>query len=448
MESTQLPTAPAPKRRPSSIPPDDFQTEPAPVLPMDDEGHAHDEGDIEVTPTKTRWLIGAAVIGVLALLTLLLVGLLPRQQNNKELLADAEAALNAPVPVNVIQPSRAPAADTISLPGNLRPWQEVSIFARTSGYLKDFKVDISNNVKAGQLMAEIETPEVDQQLRQAEATVLQTQAAAAKAASDLELAKVTYARYERLAGTGSVTAQDLDQKHSDMSVAQANVEAAKANIAAAQASVQRLQQMQNFQKVTAPFSGVVTGRAYDVGALILADPTDSNIAPMFKIAENDVLRVFVNVPQSSALQVRKGMEVKVTARELPNKTFTGMVMGTTNYLDQASRSLLTEVKVDNEKQDNGDFMLLPGMYVSVSFVIQRTNPPLELPAPALISGPAGNEVALAQNGYVHFVKVTLGKDYGDKIEIVSGLEGGEQVIANPGERITEGAPVKIVNDNK
>ena len=233
------------------------------------------------------------------------------------------------------------------LPGTLRPWQEVSIYARSTGYLKKWYADISNQVKQGQLLAEVDSPEVEQQLQQARAAVLQTKAAQAQAVSLLQMAQITNTRYQSLKGTSGVTQQDLDQKAADLSAADAGLEAAKANVAAADANVRRLTEIQGYQKVTAPFDGVVTGRSFDTGALINADPTSADIKPMYKIAENDVLRVFVNVPQTNSLSIKKGMDVKVTARERPGVVFNGKVMGTTNYLDPGSRSLLTEIKVPN-----------------------------------------------------------------------------------------------------
>lgn len=460
MESTKFTAPPAPKRR-AGTHPDEYGATSRPVLPLGDReevaapersgnghGTGHDEVDLAVTPPRPAWLIVAAVVGIVALLSLLVAGLLPRQRAGRELAADAQAALNAPVLVSTTQPTRASSQSEISMPGNLRPWQEVSIYARTTGYLKKFYVDISNQVEAGQLMAEIETPEVDQQLRQAQAAVLQAKAATNLASTNRDLSKVTYERYEKLRGTNSVTLQDIDTKKAALAADEANLEAAKANVAAAEANVQRLTQMQQFEKVVAPFAGVVSGRGYDVGSLILADPTNVDVKPMYKIAENDVLRVFVNVPQSSALQIRKGMEVKVAARELPGKTFTGTVMGTTNYLDQTNRSLLTEVKVQNVKGADGEFMLLPGMYVQVSFVVKHDAPPLLIPAPALIGGTEGNQVAVLRDGAIHFVPVELGQDYGATIEVVKGLTGDEQIIANPGERVVDGAPAKAATEKE
>ncbi|HSU69639.1 MAG TPA: hypothetical protein VLJ39_22330, partial [Tepidisphaeraceae bacterium] len=258
MESTKLPPPPLPKRRPATTPHDEFHPAPRPVLPHDGQGDGHDEVDMNVTPPRPVWLIIAAVVGIVAMLSLLLVGLLPREQANKELTADAEAALDAPVPVNVIQAKPAAESIDVPLPGNLRPWQETSIYARTTGYLKVFYADISNQVQAGQLMAVIETPEVDQQLRQAQANLLQAQAAVKKSMTDRDLSKVTYGRYEQLRGTNSVTQQDLDTKKAALDADEANVASAEANVAQVQANVQRFTEMQNFEKVTAPFAGVVT----------------------------------------------------------------------------------------------------------------------------------------------------------------------------------------------
>lgn len=442
METTQWPAPPAPKHRPLGKP---HESGYEPALPAHNGESEHEhllQPDEVSAPSRGRLIVGAVVV-VALLAALLLVGFIPREQINKELTAEAENALNAPILVNTTQPTTAPTTTEIELPANLRPWQETSIFARTTGYLKKFVVDISDQVKTGQLMAIIDAPEVDQQLQQARAALDQTKAAVGKAQSDLNLAEVTYQRYAKLASTNSVTAQDLDTTRATMLADEANLKAAEANVGAAQANVQRLEQLVSFEKIVAPFSGVVTGRTYDVGALITADPTTTDIQPMFKIAENDVLRVFVNVPQSSALEIQKGMQVKVTAREVPGRTFTGTIMGTTNYLNQSSRSLLTEVKVKNEENPDGSFALLPGMYVTVNIEVHHKKPSLLVPAPALVNNADGTQLAIVEDGKIHFVKVTVGQDFGQQIEITDGLEGDEQIVATPGERVAEGVPAQI-----
>lgn len=412
----------------------------------DHAAHDHDEIDLNVPKPNGLWVLLAAVAAIVVLGALLFTGLIPRQRQAAELQSDAADTMHAPVGVNVARPRRAPVEVNVTIPGNLRPWQEVSIFARTTGYLKKYYVDISEQVKAGDLMADIDTPEVDQQLGQAQAALLQAKAAVNKASTDRDLAKVTQKRFVSLKETHSVSLQDLDEKQAALDAAEASLESAKANVAAAEANVRQLEQMQSFEKVVAPFSGVCTGRAYDVGSLILANPTNIDVKPLFKIAENDVLRAFVNVPQSAALQIKKGMETKITVRERPGRVYTGRVMGTTNYLDPMNRSLLTEVKVPNPVEPDGTFSLLPGMYVEVKFMVTRDTPPLMIPAPALVHNADGTQVAVMRNGFAHFQKVSLGQDFGNEVEITDGLTGDEQIIANPGERIVEGAAVATASD--
>jgi len=408
----------------------------------------HDEIDLNVPEPRPFWVVIAGVVAIVALAALLLTGLIPRHRQAKELEADAAAAQNAPIQVEAVAPKRAAPVLNVAIPGTLRPWQEVSMFARTSGYLKKYYVDISNSVEAGQLLAEVDTPEIDQELRQAEANVLQTRAAVTKAIADRDLAKATWERYQQLVTSNFLSKQEAEEKQSALNAAEATVQAVQANVAAAEASVRRLTELQQFQKVSAPFAGVVTGRGYDVGSLITANPTAADTRPLFKIAQNDVLRAFVNVPQSTALQIRKGMKVKVTARERSGRVFEGVVMGTTNYLDPTNRTLLTEVKVPNVKETDGGFALLPGMFVQVSFEVNRDTPPLLVPAPALVNNAEGTQVATVKDGIVHFHRVTLGQDFGNEVEVVEGLVGDELVIANPGERTVEGATVVIAGADK
>ncbi len=439
MEGTQLSPPAAPKERSRNTPNavderrrnGDAISAPA----AQHESHEADWGEIRKPKAGSITIVG--VVAAALVIALLLIGIVPRNREAHELNADAAEASNAPVMVNIAQPQRTPQSITITVPGTLRPWQEVSIFARTTGYLKHWYADISNQVKQGDLLAEIDAPEVDAQLGQAQASLQQMQGALAKAESDLQIAKLTNERYQAIRSTVGVTQQDLDQKQSDYNAALANREAARANVAAAQANVKRLSDLKAYEKVYAPFAGVITSRPFDTGTLINADPTDVNIKPMYKIAQNDVLRAFVNIPQSSALSISKGMDANVTARERPGHVYVGKVMGTTNYLDLNDRTLLTEIKVPND-----DRSLLPGMYVQVIFTVNRIQPPLLVPGPAIIQGATGNQVAVVDDGKVHFQKVQLGRDFGNTVEIVEGLKGDEQVIANPGERIAEGVRVK------
>ncbi len=395
----------------------------------------------EIHRPRRRSLVIVTIVAVVLLAVLLAVGLIPRLHQSHEVAAEAAAALNAPVMVNVVRPQPADKTFAITVPGTLRPWQEVSVFARTTGYLRKWYADISSQVKAGDLLAEIDAPEVDAQLRAAQAALQQMKAALARAESDLQIARVTNERYLALAGTSGVTQQDLDLKQADFNAAVANRESAKANVAAAEANVKRLSDLQSYEKVYAPFGGVITSRPYDTGSLILADPTATDVKPMYKIAANDVLRAFVNVPQSSALSIRKGMDTKVNAKELPSRTFAGKVMGTTNYLDLNDRTLLTEVKVPNDEH-----ALLPGMYVNVGFTVERLESPLLISAPAIIQSSDGIQVAVVRDGKAHFQKIELGRDFGTTVEVLSGLRPDDQVIGNPGERIGEGVAVKAIEN--
>lgn len=437
METSELepPKYSLPKARPHAL--DVDRPEPGKAHPADGE-HDHDEIDLNVAHPPSGWIVAVGIVAAVVLAVLFVAGLAPRLMIHHSLAADAEAALNAPVPVNVVQAKRADSTIDVLLPATLRPWQEVSIYARSTGYLTKFYVDISNQVKAGQLMADISTPEIDAQLNADKATLVLQQAAAAKAKTDLDYAKITDERYESLRGTSGVTQQELDQYKSQLQSAVAQLHQAEAQVGVAQANVEQLTKMQSFEKVYAPFSGVVTGRAYDVGAFIIANPTTMDIAPMFKVAENDVLRAFVNVPQNYSLTIKQGMKVTITARERPDREFTGTVLGTTNYLDPTARSLLTEVRIENP-----DFALLPGMFVDAKFHVTRDHPPLIIPAPALVINADGNQVGVVRDGKVHFIPVKLGVDFGNTIEIVSGLDGDEQIIGNPGEKTVEGAAVSV-----
>jgi RND family efflux transporter MFP subunit len=440
MDSTQVtppPPAAPPRRREEIAPPRQIPDHNGNGASAVDSPQAqHDDwGQVE-KPKRGAMILMTVVAGVL-IVVLFMTGFIPRTRQNAQLEADAQAERDAGVPVNVALPTPSKADVEITVPGTLRPEQEVSIFARTTGYLGKWSADISNHVKKGQLMATIESPDVDQQLAQAQASLSQMKAAVEKAQSDLLIAQQTYARFETLKGSSGVTQQELDQYYANQSSAKAAVAAAKANVEAGQANVNRLSDLQSFEKIIAPFDGVVTGRAYDTGAMIIADPTDVNTKPIYKIAANDVLRVFVNVPQSSALSIKMHMPAKVVVRERPGKVYTGEVLGTTNYLDPTSRTLLTEVKVPNQSGE-----LLPGMSVNVTFDEHRDKVPLLVPGPALIQSSDGNQVVIIQDGKAHFVPVKLGIDYGSTIEVTEGLNGDEQVIANPGERVIEGAKVR------
>lgn len=412
---------------------------------------------------------------VLLLLALLagavgLAGYLPRKHREE---AAAQAAHEQQTDLPVVTAAhvrRAPADSDLILPGTITPLSEASIYARAAGYVRKRYVDIGDHVRAGQLMAEIEAPELDQQVAQAKAAVSQSQqqlgqarAALVQSQAQRDMAKVTADRYANLVQKGAVARQDADQqvtnyKSSDalVSAQQANVGAAQDNVSEAQANLQRVISLQDFKNVRAPLSGIVTARNIDVGALISSAGAGQGMSPMsvtgqasangnemFRVAQIGTVRILENVPQANAPTVSLGMPADVRVNEVSNRIFPGRVARTANSLDPASRTMLVEVQVANP-----DGKLLPGMYVDVTFRSRRTAPPVLVPGDALITNAAGPQIAVlqpAQNSKgmrIHLQPVQVGRDYGPETEISAGLDGTEIVVMNPGDEVHEGAVVK------
>ena len=421
-------------------------------------------------------------MGLIALLlvgALVLAGVLPRLSRQKKITAASQAILNNIPNVNVVQAQEAPASSDLQLPGDVEAIQVATISAQTTGYLRKFHADIGDRVKAGQLLAEIDTPEVDQQLQQARANVAQAIASLGQAEANLnqavtnmEYARVTYERNEYLTQQHVVSEQVRDQMKAAFDVAkatvdamQANINAAKATIASNEANVRSLQALQGFQKVYSPFPGVITARNVEVGSLISPSssspstatgttPSNATIpgsgttplgtnAPassggLFQIARIDTLRIFISVPQTFASTVKPGQTANISVRELPDKTFSGRVVRTTSALDPSSRTLLTEVQTSN-----ADYQLLPGMYATVNFGVQASDPPVRIPATALIIHADGPQVAVVTSDRkVHYQKVVIGRDYGNQLDIISGLEPGTTVIVNIADGLQEGVQVQ------
>jgi RND family efflux transporter MFP subunit len=325
------------------------------------------------------------------------------------------------IPVSIMHPIRSAADQDLTLPGNVQAYVETPIYARTNGYLKKWYVDIGGRVKEGQLLATIDTPEVDQQLNQAQAALLQAQAS-------MDLAKTTAERYQNLLKSDGVSQQEVDQNNGAYKVADANVNAAKANL-------ERLKYLQSFQNVTAPFDGVLTARNVDIGALI----SDGNTQPLFQLAQVSVLRIYVNVPEPYSNDINPGLTTQLHIAEFPNNIFAGKVVHTAGAIDPASRTLLTEVQVPNPKEQ-----LMPGAYAEVKFHIHSGVVPLLVPSTALIFRSDGAQVALVDSdNKAHLRSVTIGRDFGSNLEIISGLQPDDQVIVNPPDSISEGAPVAV-----
>ncbi len=379
--------------------------------------------------------IALAVGAVFALL--FVVGVVPRLLLRQRLRTDADAVRTRPPIVTTVNPHRAPEVVEIPLPGSMEAILETGIWARTDGYLRRRFVDIGDHVIKGQQLADIETPEVDQQLMQAIATMNQDKATVVKTEADLALTRTTLQRY-LTAGPGTVSKQQIDERSSAVTDAEKIVDAARATVNADEANVQRLLELQSFQKVYAPFDGVITTRNVDPGSLISAGST-TGTRELFRLAQVDVLRIFVFVPQSYAPDIKPGMTAEVAVRELPGRVFQGTVTRTAGAIDAASRTLLTEVQVPNR-----DGVLLSGSYATVKFKTERADPPLVVPQSALLIDAKGVRVALVESdGTLHYRPIQIGRDFGNEVEVLSGIDATDALAVGLASNIADGAGVEI-----
>jgi RND family efflux transporter MFP subunit len=330
--------------------------------------------------------------------------------------------------VSVVHPARGNAVTELSLPGTTEAFVESPIFARTSGYIKLWTTDIGARVKAGQLLAVIETPELDQQLMQARAVLAQTEA-------NLKLAKITASRYQDLIASHSVSQQDVDQGNQSTAMLTASSQAAAAD-------VQRLEQLQQFEKVLAPFNGIVTARNIDIGDLINAGSSGTG-KEMFRIARIDTLRIFVNVPEDYSGSIRPGVAAKLSIAGFPGKEFPARVARYAHAVDASSRTMRTELDVPNS---NG--ALVPGAYASATFSLRSPVAPLILPSNTEIFQTNGMQVGVVdKDKKVQLRNITVGRDFGTSVEVLSGLSPSDAVITNPSDSLTAGAEVAITNSN-
>ncbi|WP_201314496.1 efflux RND transporter periplasmic adaptor subunit [Dyella sp. EPa41] len=373
---------------------------------------------IKPAAAPKRLLVVSAIAAALALS----IGGIPRLAAHGTVARQTDA-LAVPT-VAVVTPARAPAEQMLVLPGDVEAFQEANIYARTSGYLHRWYSDIGTRVKRGDLLADIDAPELDAELAQARSD-------AATASANYDIARVTAARWQEMLKDDAVSRQSSEENVSTM-------KAKQAMLAAAQANVSRLAQLQSFEKVTAPFDGVITVRNVDTGALIDAG-NGGTPAALFRLAETDRLRVFVDVPQDQAADVVAGAKANLALPQYPGRRFIGTVARTSGAIDAGSRTLRVEVDLDNP-----DGAVLPGAYAQVSLPLSAAQPGLSLPANALLFRPAGVQVAVVDaRGAVQLRTVTLGRDFGARVEIRSGLQGDERVIVNPGDAVSAGQVVRI-----
>jgi len=392
-------------------------------------------------------LVAAAVVG----------GLLPRLTRQKALMASSDSQAQQ-VPVVEVAVVRAAATNgTLDLPGDMQALVDAPVFARVDGYLRTRLVDYGDHVKAGQLLAEIDTPELDQQIRQARATLQQSQSALKEmeasldlSKANLNLARLTVERWRRLATKGVVARQEADQKEADFAVSEAQVAKAQAGIGTAQetehaneANLKRLEEMKQFARITAPFDGVITVRNVDIGTLINSG-NGGSARELFHIAQIQVLRVFVNVPQTDVGSMRPGQTAELRVQELPGQVFSAKVTRIANALDTSSRAMLTVLEVPNPRG-----ILMPGMYAQVRFVTGRAEAAVIVPGDVLMLGRQGPRVAVvAPDHRIHLRSIRIGRDLGSELEVVAGLAAGEMVVANPSDSARENALVEVRNIGK
>jgi membrane fusion protein (multidrug efflux system) len=360
------------------------------------------------------------LVGVLVLMAGLVLGFLPRWRQSRTAVSDMKV-LAIPT-VAVVSPTPEKGGNGLSLPAEIRPWREASIYARANGYLKDWVADIGAHVKAGQLLGEIETPDLDQQLEQAKAQLALAQA-------NLHLAEITDNRWKELLKTSSVSEQAAAEKAAARETAAASVEADRANM-------RRLQELVSFQRVTAPFAGTITLRNTDIGDLIVAG---SGGKELFHIAQTEKLRVYVRVPESYAQGIAPGQTATLTTPATPGRSFEAKVTTTSESISTTSRTLLVELEVDNSKNQ-----ILPYSYGELVFADNNSDPPLTLPSSALLFRAKGLQVGVVgSDGTIQMHPVEVGRDFGQTIEITSGVVAADSVIANPTDSLVNGMKVRV-----
>ena len=364
------------------------------------------------------------LIAIVILIIGLVAGLLPRL-HARRVLADETREL-AVATVTTVSPAPGKAGASVPLPAEVAAYVEAPIYARANGYLKRWLVDIGGHVETDQLLAEIETPELDQQLAQARAELAEDEAA-------LDLARITAARWTDLLKTASVSEQETAEKQADLKLKSSQVEAATAN-------VQRLEDLKGFARVVAPFAGTITQRNTDVGQLIVA----GNGRELFRLAQTSPLRVYVRVPQTLSRAVAPGQKAELTIDEIPGRRFEAKVIRTAGAMEPASRTLLTELEMDNSSGE-----ILPGSYAQVRFTDTAGPPALTLPANALLFRSEGMQVGVVDSGgKVELRSVRLGRDFGQTVEVLEGIVTNDRVILNPDDSLTAGVAVHVAEPLK
>jgi len=385
---------------------------PAPIL--------NSPADPTPVPANRRSKAVVILVAMLAVGMVLAAGIVPRlRAQDKLALASRESAGVSVVVTNVTRSAIIP---ELLLPASVRAFEETTLYSRANGYLSKWLVDIGGKVEAGQVLAEIDTPELDQELNQ-------SRAALAQADANLALSKSTADRWRSLLKDKAVSEQEADEKAGALAAREADVNAAKA-------AVRRLEQLTSYKQIRAPFSGIVTRRNVDTGALILAG-SGGAANPLFNLAQISTLRVFVDVPQAYMRDVSINLPVEIRVSEFPHRVFSGKVVRTAGALDPATRTLLTEVQVDNQ-----DGVLMPGIHAEARLRLAQNEPPIVVPATSVMIRGEGTLVALVDAGQaIHLQKVQIGRDLGTSIEIVAGLADHATIVLNPSDALKDGTQV-------
>jgi RND family efflux transporter MFP subunit len=386
--------------------------------------------------TRTRLARRIAIGAAATFVALIAIGAVQHYASHHAAVAAMQARQNAVPEVRVEPVKVTTSARDLSLPSTISAFESATIFARQSGYVADRKVDIGSKVKAGDVLATVAAPEIDDQLNQARAQLNQMQAALKQAQANRSLAVVTEKRTAALVDQGWASKQQGDTDHAGMQAQDAAVSVAQANIVAQQAQVARLEKEQNYEQVIAPFDGVITQRSIDTGSLVTADSTSGS--SMFAIARTNVMRVQVQVPQDVALGLKEGVVADLTVPEIPGRVFKGHVARTADALQAGTRTLLVEVDIDNT-----DGALAANMYGTVKFEVPRSNPVIQIPAEALIFNKDGTQVAVYLDGKAQIRKVALAEDDGDHVDIATGLTPTDRVIVSLPVDLVDGAAVAV-----
>ena len=379
--------------------------------------------EIDTQPRPRRsGLFGVLVFAVVALVVLGAFTLIQRRSQYQALAKETET--RAIPTVAVIHPVTEPADEELVLPGSMQAYVESPIYARTNGYLKKWYRDIGSRVRRGELLADIDTPEVDQQLIQAKADLETSKANA-------NLSHITATRYEDLLKSDSVSKQEVDNASGDLAAKQATVASAEAN-------VRRLYELESFKHIYAPFSGVITRRNVDIGTLVNAGNGGATQL-LFSLAQTDPIRVYVNVPEGAAPSIHAGLPAHLELTQFPGRKFQGKVVRTAEAIDPTSRTLLTEVDVPNKTGE-----LLPGGYAQVHLAVQVAGERLQVPVNALLFRSEGlRAVTVDANHQLHLQPLTIGRDYGVTLEVLQGLRGGDWIVLNPADSLEEGQHVNV-----